>query len=110
MPRWLVGPTAQACQKGTLAVHAGEGETLAVPSVTTPVYQTTTYRFPDAAEAAAYLDRPEGRWLYSRLENPTVLAAEKILLKQLDHRASTDLASKYLAELEKERPELKLGS
>jgi cystathionine beta-lyase/cystathionine gamma-synthase len=62
---------------GTLAVHAGEGETLAVPSVTTPVYQTTTYRFPDAAEAAAYLDRPEGRWLYSRLENPTVLAAER---------------------------------
>ena len=62
---------------GTLAVHAGEGETLAVPSVTTPVYQATTYRFPDAAEAAAYLDRPEGRWLYSRLENPTVLAAER---------------------------------
>jgi cystathionine beta-lyase/cystathionine gamma-synthase len=27
--------------------------------------------------AAAYLDRPEGRWLYSRLENPTVMAAEK---------------------------------
>jgi len=62
---------------GTLAVHAGEGETLAVPSTTTPVYLATTYRFPDAAEAAAYLQEPEGRWLYSRLENPTVIAAEK---------------------------------
>jgi cystathionine beta-lyase/cystathionine gamma-synthase len=62
---------------GTLAVHAGEGETLAVPSTTTPVYQATTYRFGTAAEAAAYLDAPEGRWLYARLENPTVLAAEK---------------------------------
>ncbi len=62
---------------GTLAVHAGEGETLAVPSVTTPVYLTTTYRFPDAAEAEAYLSRPEGRWLYARLENPTVAAAER---------------------------------
>lgn len=62
---------------GTLAVHAGEDELLAVPSVTTPVYQTTTYRFPDAAAAAAYLDRPEGKWLYSRLENPTVVAAER---------------------------------
>jgi cystathionine beta-lyase/cystathionine gamma-synthase len=62
---------------GTLAVHAGEGETLAVPSTTTPVYLATTYRFPDAAEAAAYLDAPEGRWLYARLENPTVLAAER---------------------------------
>jgi len=62
---------------GTLAVHAGEGETLAVPSITTPVYLATTYRFPDAAEAAAYLDDPEGRWLYARLENPTVVAAER---------------------------------
>jgi cystathionine beta-lyase/cystathionine gamma-synthase len=62
---------------GTLAVHAGEGETLSVPSTTTPVYQATTYRFPSAAEAAAYLDAPEGRWLYARLENPTVVAAER---------------------------------
>jgi cystathionine beta-lyase/cystathionine gamma-synthase len=62
---------------GTLAVHAGEGETLSVPSTTTPVYQATTYRFDSAAEAAAYLDAPQGRWLYARLENPTVVAAEK---------------------------------
>jgi len=62
---------------GTLAVHAGEDETLAVPSVTTPVYQTTTYRFDSAKDAEAYLDAPEGKWLYSRLENPTVIAAER---------------------------------
>ena len=62
---------------GTLAVHAGEGETLSVPSTTTPVYQATTYRFESAAAAAAYLDAPEGRWLYARLENPTVVAAER---------------------------------
>jgi cystathionine beta-lyase/cystathionine gamma-synthase len=67
----------QGRKLGTLAVHAGEEEVLAVPSVTTPVYQTTTYRFETAAEAAAYLDHPEGRWLYSRLENPTVIAAER---------------------------------
>ncbi len=62
---------------GTLAVHAGEDETLAIPSVTTPVFQTTTYRFETAKDAAAYLDDPAGRWLYSRLENPTVIAAER---------------------------------
>jgi cystathionine beta-lyase/cystathionine gamma-synthase len=62
---------------GTLAVHAGEGETLAVASTTTPVYLATTYRFSSAAEAAAYLEAPEGRWLYARLENPTVVAAER---------------------------------
>jgi cystathionine beta-lyase/cystathionine gamma-synthase len=62
---------------GTLAVHAGEDEVLAIPSVTTPVYQTTTYRFDTARDAAAYLDAPAGKWLYSRLENPTVIAAER---------------------------------
>jgi cystathionine beta-lyase/cystathionine gamma-synthase len=62
---------------GTLAVHGGEAQTLAVPAVTTPVYQATTYRFDTAADAAAYLDAPQGRWLYSRLENPTVMAAEQ---------------------------------
>jgi cystathionine beta-lyase/cystathionine gamma-synthase len=62
---------------GTLAVHAGEDRIWAVPSVTTPIYQTTTYRFADAAAAAAYLSDPTDRWLYSRLENPTVIAAEE---------------------------------
>jgi cystathionine beta-lyase/cystathionine gamma-synthase len=62
---------------GTLAVHAGEDVTWSVPSITTPVFQTTTYRFEDAAAAAAYLDDPSGKWLYSRLENPTVVAAER---------------------------------
>ncbi|PKM97738.1 MAG: ATP synthase F0 subunit B [Elusimicrobia bacterium HGW-Elusimicrobia-3] len=49
------------------------------------------------------------RELKSKVAELSILAAERILLKQLDHRANTDLASKYLAELEKERPELKLG-
>jgi cystathionine beta-lyase/cystathionine gamma-synthase len=73
---------------GTLAVHGGEKETLAVPSVNTPVYQTTTYRFETARDAAAYLDAPEGKWLYSRLENPTVIAAErKIALLEATEQA-----------------------
>ncbi|MGD9642938.1 MAG: F0F1 ATP synthase subunit B [Elusimicrobiales bacterium] len=49
------------------------------------------------------------RELRGKVAELSVLAAERILLKQLDHRANTDLASRYLAELEKERPELKLG-
>jgi cystathionine beta-lyase/cystathionine gamma-synthase len=62
---------------GTLAVHGGEDQVWAVPAVNTPIYQTTTYRFASAADAAAYLEAPDGRWLYSRLENPTVIAAER---------------------------------
>jgi len=48
------------------------------------------------------------RDLKSKVAELSVLAAERILLHQLDHRANTDLASKYLAELESEKPELKL--
>jgi F-type H+-transporting ATPase subunit b len=50
------------------------------------------------------------RELRKKVSELAVLAAERILLKQLDHRANTDLAGRYLTELEKERPELKLGA
>lgn len=49
------------------------------------------------------------RELKTKVVELSVLAAEHIMMKQLDHRANTDLASRYLAELEKERPELNLG-
>jgi len=48
------------------------------------------------------------RDLRNKVAELSVLAAEHILMKQLDHRANTDLSSKYLAELEKERPGLRL--
>ena len=48
------------------------------------------------------------RDLRNKVAELTVMGAERIMMKQLDHRANTDLASKYLAELEKERPDLKL--
>ncbi len=50
------------------------------------------------------------RDLKNKVAELSVLAAERILLKQLDHRANTDLASKYLAELEKEKPGLRPGN
>ena len=48
------------------------------------------------------------RELKNKVAELSVLAAEHIMMKQLDHRANTDLSSKYLVELEKERPELRL--
>ncbi len=48
------------------------------------------------------------RELKNSVAELSVLAAEHIMMKQLDHRANTDLASRYLAELEKERPGLSL--
>jgi F-type H+-transporting ATPase subunit b len=50
------------------------------------------------------------RELKKKVAELAVLAAERILLKQLDHRANTDLAARYLGELEKESPDLKLGA
>ncbi len=50
------------------------------------------------------------RDLKNKVAELSVLAAEHILMKQLDHRANSDLSTKYLAELEKERPDLKLGA
>ncbi len=50
------------------------------------------------------------RDLKNKVAELSVLAAERILLKQLDRRANTDLASRYLSELEKEKPELSLGN
>ncbi|HNW43348.1 MAG TPA: F0F1 ATP synthase subunit B [Elusimicrobiales bacterium] len=48
------------------------------------------------------------RDLRNKVAELSIMTAEHILLKNIDHRANTDLASKYLAELEKERPDLKL--
>lgn len=48
------------------------------------------------------------RDLKGKVAELSVMVAERILVHQLDHRANTDLASRYLAELEKERPDLKL--
>lgn len=50
------------------------------------------------------------RDLKNKVVELSLQTAEKILMKHLDHRANTELSSKYLAELEKERPDLKLGA
>jgi F-type H+-transporting ATPase subunit b len=63
----------------------------------------------EAAKKEIDAQRQEAaRDLQGKVAELSILAAERILLTKLDHRANTDLASRYLAELEKERPELKL--
>ncbi len=56
----------------TRLIHAGEGS---ARSLTTPIYETTTYTFENAAELRAY-QAGGGGFLYSRYENPTVVALE----------------------------------
>jgi len=64
----------------TVAVHAGAPEGANAP-ITTPIIQSTTFRF-ESAEAVQRYGRGEGGlYMYSRDENPTVRAAEEAMAR-----------------------------
>ena len=64
----------------TIAVHAGAPEGANAP-ITTPIVQSTTFRF-ESAEAVQRYSRGEGGlYMYSRDENPTVRAAEEAMAR-----------------------------
>ena len=60
----------------TLAVHAGSPDGANAP-LTTPIVQSTTFRFESAAAVQEYGRGKSGLYMYSRDENPTVRAAEQ---------------------------------
>jgi len=64
----------------TIAAHAGTPGGDNAP-LTTPIVQSTTYRFASASQLVDYNERgfASGLFLYSRDENPTVRAAERAL-------------------------------
>ena len=47
--------------------------------LTTPIYSTTTFVFPNAKELIAYNEGRSPTYIYSRYENPTVVAVERKL-------------------------------
>ena len=67
-------------RKATELIHAGErigtGDT---PSLTTPIYETSTFIFESAAAVADYQSGKREGYLYSRYENPTVVGVERKL-------------------------------
>jgi cystathionine beta-lyase/cystathionine gamma-synthase len=70
----------KAMRKHTELIHRGErttpGPTL---PLTTPIYETSTFVFDSAADVEAYQNGTLGGYLYSRYENPTVVAVEQKL-------------------------------
>ena len=67
-------------KQATELIHAGEGvDTGATPSLTTPIYETSTFVFDSAADVVKYTEGRLNGYLYSRYENPTVVAAEQKL-------------------------------
>jgi cystathionine beta-lyase/cystathionine gamma-synthase len=60
----------------TKIIHAGQPQGEDVASLTTPIYETTTFVFESAAEVRAYQEGASQKYLYSRYANPTVAAVE----------------------------------
>jgi cystathionine beta-lyase/cystathionine gamma-synthase len=64
----------------TKLIHSGErAPESASRALTTPIYGTSTFVFNSAADVAQYQEGRLKAYLYSRYENPTVVAAEKKL-------------------------------
>ena len=67
-------------KQATKLIHAGDGvDTGATPSLTTPIYETSTFVFDSVADVEKYQQGKLNGYLYSRYENPTVVAAEQKL-------------------------------
>ena len=63
----------------TRAVHGGERDERPSDAITTPVYQTATYWFPDSETLKAYQEGRAPREEYGRYGNPTWRAVERKL-------------------------------
>lgn len=63
--------------RSTKIIHAGQPQGEDVASLTTPIYETTTFVFDSAAEVRQYQEGGSRKFLYSRYANPTVAAVER---------------------------------
>jgi cystathionine beta-lyase/cystathionine gamma-synthase len=65
-------------RQATKIIHAGQGiDTGATPSLTTPIYETSTFVFDSVADVEKYQQGKLNGYLYSRYENPTVVSVEQ---------------------------------
>ena len=61
----------------TLALHAGQRPDPVTGARAVPIYQTTSYVFQDADQAAALFNLERAGYIYSRIANPTVAVLEE---------------------------------
>jgi cystathionine beta-lyase/cystathionine gamma-synthase len=62
-------------------IHASAGSSEGAGSLTTPIYETTTFVFDTAEQVREYAEGKSQRFLYTRYGNPTVLAVEKTIAR-----------------------------
>src|SRR5262245_36450646 len=63
----------------TTIVHGSQGLNRDAEPLTTPIFETTTFIFENAADVKAYNEGRSQRFLYSRYSNPTVVAVEQTI-------------------------------
>src|ERR1700754_4395319 len=61
----------------TLSLHAGQRPDPVTGARAVPIYQTTSYVFPDVDHAAALFNLERAGHIYSRISNPTVAVFEE---------------------------------
>jgi cystathionine beta-lyase/cystathionine gamma-synthase len=76
----------------TELVHRVAGGSDDATPLTTPIYETTTFVFENAAEVQAYNEGRSPKFLYSRYANPTVVEVERTLAA-LEHGEAALLLS-----------------
>ena len=77
----------------TLAVHGGQAVDPATNARAVPIYQTTSYNFTDADQAARLFALQEFGNIYSRIMNPTQDVLEKRLAAMEGGMAALALSS-----------------
>jgi O-acetylhomoserine (thiol)-lyase len=82
----------------TRAVHAGAAPDPATGARAMPIYQTTSYTFESADQAARLFDLEEFGHIYSRITNPTVRALENRLASLEGGVGATAAASGHAAQ------------
>ena len=63
----------------TKMIHGSQGINRDADPLTTPIYETTTFLFDNAAEVKAYNEGRSKKFLYSRYSNPTITAVEQTI-------------------------------
>ena len=87
------GRVAAPKRFATRCVHASGGPDPATGALAPPIFQTSTFAFPDVETAAARFAGTDPGYVYSRLRNPTVDAFERELASLEGSQAAVALGS-----------------
>jgi methionine-gamma-lyase len=67
---------SDAMKKSTQAIHGGKLEDTSYGEVSVPIFQSSTFAFPNAEEGAQRFSGESAGFIYTRMGNPTIKALE----------------------------------